>query len=75
MTKQQCLLCGELAQQHQVKPMTYTYKSINFVINQPAQWCDACGEGVINSKDSAAVLPLIQSKQAQIDELLTPGGN
>ncbi len=61
MTKQQCPLCGELAQQHQVKPMTYTYKSVEFIIDQPAKWCDACGEGVIDSKDSAAVLPVIQA--------------
>jgi len=72
MEKQQCSLCGELAQEHKVKAVTYTYKQIEFIINQPAQWCDFCGEGIINSKDSNAVAHLIQEEKARIDGLLTP---
>lgn len=72
MTKQQCPICGGFQQEHQIKPMTYMYKDIQFVINQPALWCDACGEGIIDSKDNNAVIHLIQAEKARIDGLLTP---
>ncbi len=52
--------------------MVYTYKKIDFVINQPALWCEACGEGVIDGKDSNAVMSLILAEKARIDGLLTP---
>lgn len=72
MTKLQCPLCGEFQQAHKVKPMTYTYRNVEFVINQPALWCDACGEGIIDGKDSNIVMPLIVAEKARIDGLLTP---
>ena len=72
MTKQLCPICGELQQEHKIKPMTYTYKDIRFVIDQPAFWCDACGEGIIDSKDNKVVIHLIQAEKSRIDGLLTP---
>ena len=67
MTKQHCPLCGLVEQKHQIKPMCYIYKEIKFMINQPALWCDACGEGIIDKKDNDAVLHLIQAEKAKID--------
>jgi len=72
MKKHPCPLCGEAAQEHKIKEMTYKYKQVEFVIEQPAQWCDACGEGVIDAKDNHAVVHLIQEEKARIDGLLTP---
>ncbi len=72
MTKQQCPLCGSFDQEHKIKPMTYTYKNVEFVINQPTLWCEVCGEGIIDEKDSNAVTLLIFTEKARIDELLTP---
>lgn len=72
MSKQQCPICGEFQQEHKIKPMTYTYKNNEFVIEQPALWCDACGEGIIDSKDNNTVSYLIQKEKARIDGLLTP---
>jgi HTH-type transcriptional regulator/antitoxin MqsA len=72
MSKQQCLLCGEYALEHKVKPMVYKYKSREFIIDQPAQWCETCGEGVINSEDNNKVVSLIQAEKSRIDGLLTP---
>lgn len=72
MNKQQCPLCGEFAQEHKIKPMVYNYKNIEFTIEQPAQWCDACGEGILDGKDSNATTLLIQKEKARIDGLLTP---
>lgn len=72
MTKQQCPLCGLVEQVHQIKPMRYIYKEVEFIINQPAKWCNACGEGIIDKKDNDAVLHLIQAEKAKIDGVLTP---
>ena len=73
MTKQKCPLCGEQQQEHKIKSMCYTYKDEKFMIDQPALWCDACGEGIIDSKDNKEVIHLIQAEKARIDGLLTPG--
>lgn len=72
MTKQQCPLCGAFEQEHKIKPMTYVYKNVEFVINQPTLWCESCGEGIIDGKDSNAAMPLILAERARIDGLLTP---
>lgn len=54
-------------QEHKIQLMVYTYKNIEFVINQPELWCEACGEGVIDGKDSNAAMPLILAEKARID--------
>lgn len=72
MKKQQCELCGEFSSEHKIKPMAYIYKNIEFIIDQPAQWCDSCGEGIIDGKDSKAVASIIQAEKARIEGLLTP---
>ena len=72
MRKQQCPICGEFSSEHKIKPMTYTYRKVDFVIDQPAQWCDSCGEGIIDGKDSKAVASIIQAEKARIEGLLTP---
>lgn len=72
MRKKQCPICGEFSSEHKIKPMVYIYKKIEFVVNQPAQWCDSCGEGIIDAKDDKAVDSIIQAEKARIDGLLTP---
>lgn len=41
-------------------------------VKSAALWCDACGEGIIDGKDSNSVMPLIVAEKARIDGLLTP---
>ncbi len=72
MSKQQCPVCGEFASEHKVKNVPYIYKSMPFYIDQPGEWCDACGEGIINAHDNKIVMPDIQAHKAKIDGLLTP---
>ena len=57
--KMVCPLCGKRAMQHRVKRVTYHYKGKSFKIDQPADWCSACSEGIINPKDDKAVCALI----------------
>ena len=73
MNKQQCPICGEFESEQPVKNVPYTYRGVQFYIDQP-QWCGACGEGIINAKDNKVVMLDIQSHKARIDGLLTPVG-
>jgi HTH-type transcriptional regulator/antitoxin MqsA len=72
MNKEPCSICGEQALKHEIKPVPYTYKEHTFIINQPAEWCSACGEGIIQPEDNKAVQAIIQEEKARIDGLLTP---
>ena len=72
MSKSRCPICGELQQEYMKKDLIYTYKNIKFTIAQPALWCNACGEGIISSKDNGLVVKDIQTEKAKIDGILTP---
>ncbi len=67
MEKKKCLICGKMTAQHKIKPVTYQYKMKKFTINQPAYWCEACGEGVIMPEDNQSVENDIQKEQNKID--------
>lgn len=72
MTYAICDICGEESARHCKKPLIYTYKDVSFTIEQPAIWCNSCGEGVITPEDNKAVQAEIQAHRAKIDGLLTP---
>lgn len=72
MNEEYCPICGERALKHEVRPVPYTYKGHSFTINQPAEWCAACGEGIIHPEDNRVVQASIQEQKARIDGLLTP---
>lgn len=72
MNKEYCPICGEQALTHEVRTVPYTYKGHTFTIDQPAEWCSACGEGIIHPEDNKAVQAVIQEEKARIDGLLTP---
>lgn len=72
MNKELCPICGEQALKHEIRPVPYTYKGHAFTIDQPAEWCSACGEGIIHPEDNKAVQASIQEEKARIDGLLTP---
>lgn len=72
MTVKHCNLCGELAAEHKAKEFKHTYKGTSFVINQPADWCGACGEGIINPEDNLSTSVEVQTEKSKIDGLLPP---
>ncbi len=52
-------------------PQTYAYKDHSFEIEQPGEWCDACGEGVLSGADLKATNKQIREFQTRVDGLLT----
>lgn len=67
-----CPFCGKKSYYHQVKPMNLRYKGQTTTVQQPAFWCDECGEGVIGDEDRRATQKELQEFKARIDGLLTP---
>ncbi|KTC81954.1 type II toxin-antitoxin system MqsA family antitoxin [Legionella cincinnatiensis] len=72
MKYETCSICGEETACHDIKPVTYTYKGHDFIIDQPATWCHSCGEGIIGPKDNKAVQAEIQAHKSKIDGILSP---
>lgn len=71
-SKEHCPICGERAFHRDVRPMEYEYKGQFITVQQPGFWCDSCGEGIIDGKDSKATQLELQKFRSQIDGLLTP---
>lgn len=67
-----CPFCGKKTYQHQIKPMTLSYRSHSITIEQPGYWCNACDEGVIGGEDRKATQKILQAFRADVDGLLPP---
>lgn len=67
MNKDYCPICGEITLVHESKSVTYTHKGHAFTIDQPADWCSACGEGIINPENNQAVKAIILKEKSRID--------
>lgn len=72
MSKQECEICGSVSAVHESRPTEYTYKGQSFVIEQPAIWCDACGESIVGGEDNMLTSVKMQTEKAKIDGLLPP---
>jgi HTH-type transcriptional regulator / antitoxin MqsA len=72
ITKEHCPVCGEKSCYRDIRAMEYEYKQQKIVVQQPGLWCDACGEGIIDGKDSKATQRELQEFKAKTDGLLTP---
>jgi HTH-type transcriptional regulator/antitoxin MqsA len=72
MSKQECEICGEHAAIHEIRPAEYTYKGQSFTIEQPAIWCNVCGEAVISGEDNMGTAVDMQTEKAKIDGILPP---
>ena len=72
MTKKACMICGEATSEYKIKEVPFTYKGQTIMINQPGEWCDTCGEGVLNNKDMKATEKEMQEHKARVDGLLPP---
>lgn len=66
-----CPHCANGSLSFGIKQQTHTYKTKNFLVNQPGEWCDSCSEGVLSGAHIKATSKLIRDMQAKIDHLLT----
>lgn len=67
----QCPFCKDGVLTRQTLKKTYTYQGHSLEVNQPGEWCNVCGEGILNGADLAATDRPLRDFQARIDGLLT----
>jgi len=72
MTKQQCQLCGEFSMEHTSKETEYRYKGHSIIVEQPGEYCEACGEAMLGPKDLSATRKQLAEFKAEVDHLLSP---
>lgn len=66
-----CPACGG-KMLRQTRPRTIRYKKQSAEIEQPAWWCTACGEGVLDAKDSAIADRAFATLKARAEDVLGP---
>lgn len=65
-----CPFCPDGFLERKTIQETYTYKNHSISIEQPGEWCNSCGEGILNSDDLNATDQQIRTSQAQVDGVL-----
>ena len=65
-----CPFCQEGFLERKTIREIYTYKGHEIEVEQPGEWCQVCGEGVLNGADLKATAKQIRDFQAQPDKLL-----
>ena len=72
MERKNCSVCGGASCEYKTKEIPFTYKGKTISIQQPGEWCDVCGEGVLSEKDMHATMKQMQTHKAKVDGLITP---
>lgn len=49
-----CLVCGKGKLKRETRLVPFTYRGTAIEVEQPGEWCQACGEGVLSADDMAA---------------------
>ncbi len=49
-----CPQCGRGTLSRYAKPETFTYRGQSITLEQPGEWCDYCGEGILTGEDMQA---------------------
>lgn len=65
-----CPFCGKGVLKRKTIKETHTYKDQSIEVEQPGEWCNVCGEGILDSSDLKATDKQIRDFQAQVDGLL-----
>lgn len=65
-----CPIC-QAATIHEIRPRVITYKKREKIINQPAVYCDACGDFFLSPEDSKATEREMADFRRTVEHLLT----
>lgn len=71
MGKLICDLCGADAV-HEVRPRAIAYKGHKMTIDQPATYCDTCGDATLSGEDRKESRKAIAEFHAKVDDLTGP---
>ncbi len=67
----ECPFCKNGILERKTAREIYTYKGYSGEFEQPGEWCDTCGEGILNSSDLMATEKQIRDFQSKVASLLT----
>lgn len=65
-----CPFCGVGLLERGTISETYAYKNQTLTVEQPGEWCNACGEGILDGADLHATEKQIRDFHAKVDGLL-----
>ncbi|TAM48231.1 MAG: YgiT-type zinc finger protein [Gammaproteobacteria bacterium] len=51
-----CPVCGKGQLKREARLVPFSYRGATVEVDQPGDWCDACGEGVLSPADLAATV-------------------
>ncbi|MEZ9475789.1 type II toxin-antitoxin system MqsA family antitoxin [Vibrio splendidus] len=70
--KKVCPVCGQGTLSRTIKQVEFTYKEHSKIIPQSGEYCDCCGEGILDSRDLKSNKLEIREFHSEVDGLLTP---
>jgi len=66
-----CPACGKGRLKRETRSTPFSYRGVTVRVDQPGDWCEACGEGVLSAVDMAATVKARQDAIAKAEGLLT----
>lgn len=66
-----CPICGTGSLERKAVPQTFEYKGRSFQYEQPGDWCNSCGEGILENSDMDTTEPILYDFRAKVDGYLT----
>lgn len=60
MHNKQCQICFEGKLHREVRDVSYDFRGHSITIKQSGDWCDQCGEGLLNGDDLASTTEEIE---------------
>lgn len=65
-----CPMCGKGPLKREARLASFMYRGATINVEQPGDWCRACGEGVLSADDIAATTKARHDAIARAEELL-----
>jgi HTH-type transcriptional regulator/antitoxin MqsA len=65
-----CPECNKGPLERKTIPQTFTYKGHSLTVDQPAEWCRWCGEGILDGDDIGATEKARNDFRVSIDALV-----
>ncbi|MHB8621833.1 MAG: type II toxin-antitoxin system MqsA family antitoxin [Sulfuricaulis sp.] len=65
-----CPVCGKGQLKRETRSIPFSYRGTTIQIDQPGDWCNACGEGVLSAANMAATVKARHDGIARAEGLL-----
>lgn len=65
-----CPVCGKGQLKREARSVPFSYRGATIEVDQPGDWCEACGEGVLSAADMAVTVKARHDAIARTEGLL-----